>query len=618
MPPIVPKPEPRRRWMTSLTVWLFLSTFLIRLVVLARFSGSPYLIPEGGDMKFYNDWALRILKGTLTDHHAFYGLPGYAFFLAGVYSLLGYNPFVVGLLQCASEAGTGIILFKLAGIVFQDSAGRRASQFIGVCSSLGWAFFEPAQAFSIILMPTTWLVLAYWGCVLWVVQTRSCSAWTPWLWMGILTGAVATMVATILFLIVLILAAIWMQVDIGKPLLARMPKLTTSLVMLFAGVLAGMSPCWVHNYFIAKDPVLLSAHSGVNFYIGNNPIANGYPKIPPGLRAGQAGMLQDSITMAETAAGHPLPRSAVSHYWSEKADVYIHSHFLEWIRLICVKFKNFWNSFQYDDLSLVTLLEEEGFLTPSIRFGLVAAFGLAGMIIAGVRVPRSRWIIAAILLHMSALLPVFITERYRMAAAPGLLLLGAYALWTFWNSLIFSRWKESIALCSLSAASTMFVSWPVSDSGLWSLDYYNTGIKATDAGHLARAEEKLELAYDYVPNNSEINFALGNLWVKKGELRKAKAFYRRTLELNPRHAGAHENLGMLALNERQWSIAQAFLGRAAEIEPTDAKTHFLLSEALLEQGNLSGADGEISKALTLAPERKEFIEMQSKIRSRER
>ena len=78
---------------------------------------------------------------------------------------------------------------------------------------------------------------------------------------------------------------------------------------MLAGVLLGASPAGIHNYYLARDPVFLSAHSGVNFWIGNNPVANGYPKFPPGLHAGQEAMLKDSIASAEkvcrSASGIP-------------------------------------------------------------------------------------------------------------------------------------------------------------------------------------------------------------------------------------------------------------------------------------------------------------------------
>ena len=58
-----------------LTLYLFLGVFALRLFVLARLTASEFLLPSGGDMQFYNDWALRILRGQWTDHFAFYGLP---------------------------------------------------------------------------------------------------------------------------------------------------------------------------------------------------------------------------------------------------------------------------------------------------------------------------------------------------------------------------------------------------------------------------------------------------------------------------------------------------------------------------------------------------------------
>src|SRR5689334_1811875 len=94
----------RRQSSIPPVVWVFLAAFLVRLFVLIRFSGSPHFLPDHGDMKFYNDWALRILGGEWTDHKAFYGLPGYPFLLAAIYSITGYSPFIVGFLQSAAEA----------------------------------------------------------------------------------------------------------------------------------------------------------------------------------------------------------------------------------------------------------------------------------------------------------------------------------------------------------------------------------------------------------------------------------------------------------------------------------------------------------------------------------
>src|SRR5712691_12187247 len=101
--------------------YIFAIVFLLRIIVLARLTVSPFLLPLRGDMHFYDDWAQRILQGQLTDHLAFYGLPLYAYLLALIYKLAGYGPFVPGLLQACLDAGTGVILYKLGLRVFPAS-----------------------------------------------------------------------------------------------------------------------------------------------------------------------------------------------------------------------------------------------------------------------------------------------------------------------------------------------------------------------------------------------------------------------------------------------------------------------------------------------------------------
>ena len=113
-----------------LGVYVFLGVFVLRLFVLVRLTNSQFLLPNSGDMFFYNDWALRILRGNWTEHTAFYGLPLYAYLLAGIYKICGYSPFVPGLLQAGCEAGTAVLLYKLGSLVFASSA--RGSLKIGV------------------------------------------------------------------------------------------------------------------------------------------------------------------------------------------------------------------------------------------------------------------------------------------------------------------------------------------------------------------------------------------------------------------------------------------------------------------------------------------------------
>jgi Tetratricopeptide repeat len=613
-----------REYSPSPATYLFAGVFLLRLLILARLAASPFLLPASGDMSFYNDWALRILRGQLTDHLAFYGLPGYAYLLALLYRIFGYSPFVPGCLQAALEAGTAVFIYRitvrlLSAVQAPISSPTgpwnfivtRERELVAFVAALGWAFFVPAQAYSVILMPTVWLVFVFWFVVWRIVRTETGPTARECLFLGLLMGATAMAVATILFLAPLLLSASFLRRKTGNSHSWR--RFLLSAVFFLCGIMAGISPCWIHNYVIARDPVVLSAHSGINFWIGNNPGANGYPRFPPGLRAGQSAMLEDSITSAEAAAGRPLKRAEISAFWLAKARNYIASQPLQWIRLLLTKLRNFWSAFQYDDLSIITSLREQRVLFPGLYFGVVAALGIPGVLLAWRRAPLSRWVTAAILLHIASLMTVFVTERYRMPVVPGLLIFASFGLSLFWRSIISREYLQSSTYLGLLCASTIFVSWPQRDPSLWALDAYNSGWQALESGNLAVAENKLLLARAYVPTNPETNFALGNLRLAQGELSQAKANYVATLYFDRRHKGALNNLGVLAMREADWNLAESYLRAALTIDAQHGKTHYLLAQTLLEKGDRDKARCEIEEALKLRPAQREFIELRNKI-----
>ncbi len=590
--------------------YVFGGVLLIRVVVLARLTASPYLLPTRGDMHFYDDWAQRILNGQLTDHLAFYGLPGYAYLLAALYKIAGYGPFIPALLQALLDAGTAVLIYKVSVGIFSGTGLRRA-QIAGVLAAVGWAFFVPAQTYAVVLMPTAWFVFIFW-LILWRIVSRK-NAPTKWgaLILGLLVGLAATAIATILFLIPLVVGAILL-----KPAISTHSQFRTrinALVLLFLGAAAGTSPCWVHNCFIAHDRVFLSAHSGINFWIGNNPGAIGYPRFPPGLHAGQAAMLQDSIDAAESAAGHALPRGQVSQYWAAKARNYITSHPVAWLRLLALKLCNLWSAFQYDDLSIITILREQNVTLPGIYFGLVAVLALPAIFLVWKTAPLSRWIALAIALHVLALLPVFTTERYRLPIVPGLLIFAAFGLVAFFNHVVAGKFRWAIAYAAFLILSSYFISWPQRDPSLWALDAYNSGWQALESGNLPLAEKKLQLARAYVPTNPETNFALGNLRLAEGNSAAASTFYLTTLQLDDGHRGALNNLGVIALDHKQFDLAEHWFRRALDLNTRSAKTHFLLAKTYAARGDRADACAEIDSAVALSPQQPEFRQLREEI-----
>jgi hypothetical protein len=580
-------------------------------------------------MRFYDDWAQRILRGELTDHLAFIGLPLYPYLLAFFYKVLGYTPFIPALLQTLADTVTALLMCQISVAVFgersDNSIGRREfstflarerGRIIGVTAAVAWAWFVPAQAFSLVVMPTAFAVAVFWVAIAWVTKNPAMPGPARSLILGALVGFAATGVASLLFALPLLLAAIFVR-PLRK---SRRPSEWASRIaaaaLLLLGVGIGTAPCWTHNYFVARDPVFLSAHGGINFWIGNNPASKGYPNFPAGMRAEQASMLQDSTSLAELETGHPLKRSEVSAFWSAKAKTHITANPGAWLRLLWQKTLNFWNAFEYDDLGVIIKLRELGVIWPGLHFGVAAALAIPGIFLALRAFPAAGWILGGIVAQMISVLPVFVTERYRLAAVPGLLIFASFGLWRLADSFATGRFSNVALYFVVLAASTAFVSIPRTDPALWALPAFTLGRHALDSGDFARAEEELQRAQAYVPDNPETNFALGNLRLAQGKRAEAKAFYEITLRLSPKHKGALNNLALLALEENQPAIAEDYLRRALEQEPQDAKTFYLLAKAQLAAGDFQSARASIGQALERERDRAEYRQLQEEIERR--
>ena len=212
------KSDPRAgRFLLGLGHLIFLGVFVLRLWALVRLTHSPLLLPIRGDMHFYNNWARAILHGQFAQHLAFYGLPGYAYLLALLYKLFGENPFVPGVLQAGLDAGTAVVIYRICLRIFasvrstlstSNLAHQANARLIGLFAAFGWALCVPAEAYSIVLMPTAWFVLVFWFVVWRVVRNDEAPNMAECFFVALLDGITATAVATILAVVPLLLGAL--------------------------------------------------------------------------------------------------------------------------------------------------------------------------------------------------------------------------------------------------------------------------------------------------------------------------------------------------------------------------------------------------------------------------
>jgi Flp pilus assembly protein TadD len=196
---------------------------------------------------------------------------------------------------------------------------------------------------------------------------------------------------------------------------------------------------------------------------------------------------------------------------------------------------------------------------------------------------------------------------------PGLLIFASYGLWQLSRWLVDLRIGAAVGWCAALAGAAWIVSLPRADIGLWSLDHYNTGIRALKTGDFEQAQRSLETAFVYVQDNAEINFALGTLWQRKGDPARATTFYKHTLELDPGHAGALNNLGLIALDQQDFAQAEGLFLASIAREPDDAKRWFLLARARLGKGDRAGAREAVQHALALRPQQPDFEALRAQL-----
>ena len=515
---------------------LFSFTLALRLIALWQLSRTAYGEPVTSDMAFYAAWAQRIAAGELTDFHAFYGQPLYAYLLGAIFRLTGFEPLLIAGLQALIEALTSVLIFQIALAAFEQTPAR--ARVIGALAGTGWALFVPAAAYSLLLIPASWLAAGWWFCIWWVLRRAGRSGILERFAVAAFVGAMAMISATMLFVVPLLFTRA------GKVRIA-------AAAAVIGGVMLGTAPAWLHNTLVARDPVLLSAHSGLNFFIGNNPEANGYPRIPRELPSDQAALLRESINVAERAAGHPLKRSAVSAYWSAKARDYIASRPGDWLRLSATKLKNFWNAFVYDDVSSITALRDAGIILPGISFGLLAALALPGSLLA-LRLARARYVVGGVLLLLLALLPVFVNERYRMAAAPGLLILSAFFVVELWSAVSLAEWPRLAVYLALLMASAAFATMGHGEPALASLDDYKTARRHISARQYERAEFRLRRAFAPMVPAAQVSAGVANGFIEVAQEKLKTGDHAAALELvdeairinphDPRHAALRDRI----------------------------------------------------------------------------
>ena len=579
-------------------------TFLL-LVVLAFTLCSiyfrqtvEYIEPgSGSDGYFYLSWARDIVRGNLLGKEIFYGLPAYPYFLSLAYLFSGGETFGLILIQILIGSLNCGLIYILGRRLFNNQ--------VGIISSVIACTYSMFIFYNRMLLPTSLSIFLGLSLALLLLKIRAQPSPGRWVGAGFLLGLCTLARAS--FFLVFIFILPWIIYEYKKRSFKQLVLYFSCFILSFSLLIGGVT---LRNYLVAHDPVLISAHSGINFYIGNNPRANGLFKVPPYMRATQSGLMEDARIIAERISGRRLKSGEVSNFWFRRSFSFIRSYPLNYLKLLGRKFFLFWNAREYVDEVAYYIYKEEAslFKLPLFRFSLVLPLALMGMFLSRPQAKRIMLLYLFVFALSMATIILFINSRYRIIVVPYLIIFAGFGLWRIVAMCRSRQYKNFAFSLFLFFFLYLLTNIEPTNTSLSNFSfYYNKGVYLTDRGQYKEAQEAFQAVLELNPFDFMSYLGLGNLYYKQKELTEAIDNFEVALAINPYFYKAHFNLGIIYKEMGQREQAQEEFKKVLEFNPEDCGAHYNLGRIYQEEGRTDAALKEYERALESEPAHPEVL-----------
>jgi tetratricopeptide (TPR) repeat protein len=570
---------------------VFLLAAAVRLLYVHQLSGTVFFAHPVVDAEYFDNWAREILRSGAGHEGVLFRAPLYPYFLALVYRLTGGSYLAPRVVQSLLGALTALLSARLALRV----TGSRAA---AIAAGTGVALHGMLVYLDGELLAESLFIPLFIASLLLYARHRSSGGDGSLAAAGLLAGlAAVTRPSSLAVLPVLAADLVAREFRDGPGLRPGSPtRVAWKLLVAGLPLLLVVAPVTLHN-LSRGDLVPIASQGGVNFYIGNNPEADGLHAHLPG--RGVNWDPADLVPPDPSGAGTPpLKPSQVSRLFRRAALDFILEQPGDAARLLLKKTMAFWSRKEVsNNRSLHAFREETGILPllALVGFWLLGPPAILGLW-RGVR-ERSLppWFVGAILLYALGVVTHFVSERFRAPVIPLLWVAAAAAVLP--PALPLSR-RRRIEYATVLGLSLLLV-----ELDPWRLERENPahapltlGAARFKAGDLEGAEEAFRRALVLDPSLSEVSFHLGLVAHRREELASAADLYRRELAVNRRHASAWNNLGAALAGLGDPSGAAEAFRQALALRPRDGNTAANLARALHQDGDRLALLGRSAEA----------------------
>lgn len=568
-------------------IGIFVSALCLRVIYLWQYHQSPYWDLLFLDPESHQRMAMRILSGLGLGNRSYFRSPAY-FYLLALLEYLGRDSLRLWLPRLF-QAIIGSLTAALAGLfAFRISDKRWVMALTGLIVACFWqAIYFDAE----LLITTSATFLNLLALYLLSIKAEKSNRWL--IAAGLISGiAIIFRPNFILFSTTIF---IWW-------LFKKKYRQALTLIIFTA---IPVLPFTLRNFIVAKDFVLIASQDGINFWIGNNPNADGRTVTLPLFRRELDGEFLNRMKddpwfredvwlvatyLAEKELGHPVKEGEMSRFWFKKTFKEMANSPVRSMKLFLKKCY-----FLIDKTTVSNDRDEEYHQEQipilralgKIHIGYIIPLALLGIIL-GFWNEKSRWVSSYIFVYGFSIALFFVVSRYRMKMFPEIAILAAIAIS---RMIDFIRQKKWISVI-LGIVLLVFFGW-LSNAHLvkWnprpikSSMRYNLGLAMLEKGRFEEAVAVLEDTIKIKPEYPEAQLALANALALSGKPKQSVAHYQTAIELAPDFAEAHYNFGLTLLHLQHGEQAYDHLLTAHQLKPELFPTPETVLEKLIQKKN---------------------------------
>ena len=342
----------------------------------------------------------------------------------------------------------------------------------------------------------------------------------------------------------------------------------------------------------------MSSHGGLNFYIGNNPDADGTYHAPPGVTPSIEGQIRDTRRVAEAAAGRPLTDAEVSDHFYRQAWRWIRDRPGDAIALFVRKAALTFHSSDIPlNYSYAYWSRDEPTLLRALLVGpwLLVPCGIAGFVVPRAADRRAFLSWAAFIPAYALSLAVFfVVSRYRLPLLVALCVTSGGAVSWAVGALAERRTAGARRVAAAAALAAVVAFWPFAiDEGL-------ANERTERLVHLiveGRPDEARALFDRTVPIHRDpgmLNFRVGRAWLDAGRPDLAVGHFEKSLAAAPGQGEVHLVLGQALLRLQRPADAVGHLERARAADVFADVAGLELARALVSLGRRDEARAAVA------------------------